>query len=454
MTSYDLYKSKPGHTGDIAIFSPPRVNSAVDQTEFLRFKPVSGLGLETSVIHFSISNISPNYIDLSRSRLTVECKVVNGDKDIAEESMEEGVHLIPKESRVGISNFALYTMFHTVELSIQNQVLSPHVANNYHYKAMIDALCRNTWSPGELAAAMFYRDDFEFIKDCNTGLQCGNSGQRKRRLMLEKSRRFTLTGVLNHDICHQGRLLLNNLPLSIRLYPNKSEFILVSSYEATVADPMPNFKLQITDASMDICFVKLSASVLVSQDRVLHDNKRAQYPYLRSVIKTVNVPIGSQTFAVDDIYSSFLPSDFYCVFIDSTAYSGSLGAYGFWFENAQVSKIGLYINGQSAPQKPYETSFVPQKWNLGQYMDAYMGLLGSNPEQCNVTYQEFSESATIFRFELDKFNGNIFPKPRRGHARLEIQFTKALEKNYTLLMYGLFPSLMSVDSARSLYLVE
>ncbi len=455
MTSYDLYHSKPGHTSDLAIFETPRVNSAVEQIEIVRYKPVSALTEKPSVVDFQIANISPKYLDLSRSRLTVECKVVNGDNSaIVQDSMTEGVMSIPRESRVGLTNYTLHSMWSNVELSLQNQVISPHVVNNYQYKAIIDALCRNTLSPGEMAAAMFYRDDSEFMDDLNTGVSAGNPAQAKRRLMIQDSRRFIMSGVINHDICHQGRLILNNLPLTLRLYPAKDEFVLVSSIDPEVSPPAATFKLLITDVSFDVCYVKPSASVLLSQDRVLRDDRKARYPYMRSVVKTVHVPKGSQTFAVDDIYSSYLPADFYAVFVDSEAYVGKYNKYGYMFSHANVSRIGLYIDGQSKPQKPYETSFEDDKWNKSTYMDAYMGLLGSNPEKCSISYQEFGEYYTIFRFELDKYTDGVFPRPKRGHARLEVSFSKATDKNYTLVLYGLFSSLMEVDVSRNLYLTD
>ena len=456
MTSYDLYHSKPGHLSDLALFETPRVNSAVEEIQIVRYKPVSGLTEQPSVVHFQISNISPKYLDLSRSRLVVECKVVQGNNsDIVEDALDDdGNVLTPRECRVGLVNNTLHSMWSNVELSLQNQVISPHVTNNYQYKAIIDALCGNTQSPGELSAAMFYKDSSEFMQDLNTGINATNPAQATRRAMLYKSRRFVMSGVINHDICHQGRLILNNLPLSLRLYPAKDAFTLVSSIDPAKTSPAADFKLLITDISFDVAYVKPASSVLLSQDKVLRSERKARYPYMRSVVKTVHVPAGSLTFSVDDIYSSYLPADFYCVFVDAEAYSGCYHKYPLAFDHAHVSRIGLYIDGQSRPQKPYETSFVKQKWEQSTYMDAYTGLLGSNPEDCKISYREMGENYTIFRFEMDKFSNDIYPRPRRGHARLEVQFSKATEKNYTLVMYGKFSSLMEVDLSRNVYLTD
>ena len=263
-----------------------------------------------------------------------------------------------------------------------------------------------------------------------------------------------MSGVINHDICHQGRLILNNLPLTLRLYPAKSEFTLVSSIDPTKMSPPADFKLVITDISFDVAYVKPAASVLLSQDKVLRSDRKARYPYMRSVVKTVHVPAGSLTFALDDIYSSYLPADFFCAFIDAEAYSGAYHKYPLAFAHANVSRIGLYIDGQSRPQKPYETSFTDDKWSQSTYMDAYIGLLGSNPEKCNISYKEMGENYTIFRFEMDKYTDEIYPRPKRGHARLEISFSKPTEKNYTLLCYGLFSSLMEVDVSRNIFLTD
>ena len=454
MTSYQLYPSlKEGHLSDLAIFSAPRQNSAVDEVNFVRFKPTSALSLEPTEIVFSISNVSSKYIDLSRSRLTLECKVVNGDNsNIVEQTKEDKeVNLVPKESRVGICMYPIHTLFHTVELSIQNQVISPHVANNYHYKAIIDSLCRNDLSPGELAAGMWYKDDYEFIQSVDTGIESGNQALAARRLLLNSSRRFTVSGVINHDICKQGRLILNNVPINLRFSTAKHAFVLVSSLKAP---EVPTFKVQITDASYDVCFVKPSASVLVSQNRVLHEDKKAMYPYLRSVIKTVNVPFGARNFSVDDVFSSFIPADLFCVFVDAESYSGSYLKNPFFFENVFVDKAGCYLEGQSVPQRPYETSFVKDKWYLSSFLEAFMGLLGSDPKKCNISYQEFSEAFCIFRWELEKYTDEIMPRSKRGHLRVEFNFSEPLGKNYVMICYGLFSSLMLIDKARSITLID
>ena len=277
-----------------------------------------------------------------------------------------------------------------------------------------------------------------------------------RRSMINGSRRFTFSGVINHDICRQPRLLLNNVSLGLRLQPNKNEFVLVSNInpEASPPPPPPDFKYQITDISYDVCFIRPNSSVLLSQDKVLNDNRRALYPYLQSVVKTYNIPGDSLSFTCDDLWSSYVPCDVFCCLIDSQAYAGDYALYPYILENCGVTRFGLFVDGQSAPYKPYETSFVKEHWNLGSYIDAFMGLLGDNPSQCTISYQEFGENYTVFRFPLERYTDTTYPRAKRGHTRMEISFKKALDKNYTLVTYALFPALLQIDSSRNLYLVQ
>ncbi len=455
-TAYELYPSRSGHSDRIALFSAPLVDNSYECEEIIRYKPTTSLNSQTGPIHFLISNISPRYISLCRSRLVIECKVVQGDgTPITDESQpDDSVVTSPRSSKVGLVNNFLHSLWSSAEFSLQNQVMSPHVGNNYHYKAIIDVLCRNTQSPGELFAQMYVKDSYEMLKDVSSGLEAANPAQAVRRSMANSSRTFTLSGVLNHDICKQPRLLLNNVSIGLRLQPNKDSFVLCSNIKVSSSNPAPDFKVQITDASYDICYVRPNSGVLLSQDKILHGNKRAMYPHLRSDVKTYSIATGSRTFSCDDIWSSYVPCDVFVCFIDSEAYSGNYLKYPYRFESVKITRIGLFIDGQSQPSKPYETKFDPEHWNLGSYTDAYIALLGHDPSQCNITYEEFGENFTIFRFPLERYTGTVFPKAKRGHARLEVTFDDALPKNYTILIYSLFSSYMEIDSSRNIFMYE
>ena len=89
---------------------------------------------------------------MSRSRLVVEGISRGGEE---ENMADEGTVLTPRSSHVGVCYLTLHSLFHSCEIVIQNQVILPHVANNYTYKCMIDTLCRNNKTENELSIALW-----------------------------------------------------------------------------------------------------------------------------------------------------------------------------------------------------------------------------------------------------------------------------------------------------------
>ena len=66
----------------------------------------------------------------------------------------------------------------------------------------------------------------------------------------------------------------------------------------------------------------------------------------------------------------------------------------------------------------------------------------------NITLKEYKKGYCLYLLDIDPYFS--FNTKRRGHCRLVIKFAKALPENVTLLVYAIFPEVLSFDQSRSM----
>ena len=73
-------ESSDAHGEGLALFGLPQTNTAVQNIEWIDYRPVSQL-TSSSVIEFNIPGNSINYIDLRNTRLHLKVQIVDKDGD-------------------------------------------------------------------------------------------------------------------------------------------------------------------------------------------------------------------------------------------------------------------------------------------------------------------------------------------------------------------------------------
>lgn len=120
--------SKPAFSNRLALFHNLPTDAGVEQRELIDVRPV-GSTSHGGVIEFNLSAAITCYLDLLRTRLFLRARILHDD----------GTMLKPKE-KVGFVNLALQSLWHQVDISVQQQVISPTVSTNSAYKAYSDVL--------------------------------------------------------------------------------------------------------------------------------------------------------------------------------------------------------------------------------------------------------------------------------------------------------------------------
>ena len=425
-------RSGEGHSKSLALFQLPPINTAIQNVEWIEYRPVSQI-TPGSAIEFNIPGTSTSYLDLKRSRLHIKVQIVNSDG-----------RPIDLTSKAALVNLPLHSLWSQVDLSLQQQVVSS-LGTNYPYKAYLDALLGTSASEKKCAlqTQMFYKDTASYMD--STDPPAGkNTGLYYRNVYTEGGKVADLQGPLYLDICQQDRFILDGVQVNFRMWPNQDSFRLMSGSENA------NEKVIILDAVLKVCTVKLTPGVQIAHADVLK-NTTALYPLEHSVIKTYSIPSGQYALSVDDIFQGEVPQSLLVGVVSSAGFNGSYTKNPFNFDNFNCSFVGFYVDGQSVPQRPfqpvYNTHFVSEFEALIQNSKKN---LTSSESGIGIEREEFPHGYCLYSFNLRGDTPWLQGTPsKRAHTRLDIKLSAPLPETCCLLLYAKFPGMMEIDVARN-----
>ena len=440
----------------LAIFQPPSEEKLINSRKWVTYQPKNVVNA-TSNIEFEIPNNSGEYIDLSKCMINLKYSIVNLDGSMFESPYNLADPGNPADweydDRVPVNLF-LQSAFKKVDLKVGNVNVSSEVGNAYDYKAILDKLIfqahstqyandkanvRQNALPGDI---LYFQSTVEQT-DSRQGYEKYASWPEASDALkhrISASNIVDLSGPLFLDLCQQKKFLLNQVPLSFTFHQHSDVVRINTSTENTLTK-----KIIMHEVTLDICQVQVSPSVILKHNLQLEKN-RALYPYWNSNIKTVTVPVGTSTFEISDIFKGNIPSDVVIGCVPSTKYVGSPGGSRFEF-GENIKTIQFMVDGVTVPEEKFDSTIGGEDKNhqssecIPRKTDNLIRLFDFNFS----TFQ-------LFQFRIqDKIKCMIFGQKQKGYTRINITFTEALTSAYTLIIYGKFPAVLSVDQARNVY---
>lgn len=425
-----------GHSPELAIFQTPVVDTGVESIEWVGYRPVSQLTSAIGPIEFNIAGHSTSYIDLYRTRLHVKFRITK----------EDGTP-VAIANKVGVVNLALQTFWSQVDVSLQNQVVSPNIGNNYAFKSYIDVLLKNEEDPklSWLQAQLFFVDTHSYMDESDPA-GGNNTGLLKRFELTSAGNETDMEGPLYTDITRQRKFILNGVQVNVKLWPNKPEFSLMSSEEGA------KYGLRITDAVLKVCMVKVNPGIIIGHAEAL-ETVPATYPYTKTDIRTFSIATGQYAVSIEDVFQGTIPSSLIVGLVASQAYSGNLKRNPFNFQHFNCTNVGFYVDGRSVPTAPIQTNFA-KKNSIEAYMTLFTGTGTYDTNAGNyISREEYDEGYTLYILDVDGKHGSTeHAYLKRGHTRLEMRFASPLPEAVTLIAYGSFPASLQIDKSRNVRL--
>ena len=440
------------HTDDVDLFANTLVNTAEVKKAWIEHRPVYMEKAGTSNVQFHIPGNATEYIDLGKSLLYIQLRIVK--EDGTEFAKSDDGKVVEFATPV---NGILDSMWSGIDVYF-NGVLVSTSGTNYTYKAFIENLLNYSKeaTKNQLSSIGMTVDDANFDStfpldstDQSGTITGVNSGLRERnKLFVNGVGEFQ--GVILSDICNQGKLILNSVDIDITFTPNKDEFRLITSPNGLKC------KILIEDMSISVCKVTVNPGVLIGHANMLKTHN-AKYPFQRTEIRTYAVPAMNMSDTIEDIYKSIIPSKLVVGFVDQAAYHGEFSSNPLKFDHFDISSICLYVDGVSTPTNPMKLDI-----ENGIYLEAItsiyrtVGKLFENTD-IPIDRKTWAAGLAFFAFDLDptapadlRFIGT----PKFGHTRLNFTFKNKLQRSITAIMYAVFPSRVEIDEARNVRIVE
>ena len=424
---------REAHTDQVSLFTLPYTDTAVESIKEQVFKPVSQLTGDNPVIEFNVPGNNTQYLDLSKTRLQVQIKVVQQD----------GSNLIETDKTAPI-NLLLHTMFAQVDLFLNQVQVGKHAPPTYALKSYMDVLLNNgkEAKDTELVSQGWYKDSADAMDEIDPTLGSANGGLVNRYVHIKGSKIWELEGRPDIDFFKQKRYLLNGVSVNLKFWQTSNPFRLMTN------DATKGYKVQVVDAQLKVVSINLMDEVIVGHNQILEKEKKmALYPYIQSDVKVYSIAKGLYNYTCDNIWQSGdVPSKLLIALIPSQSFNGDYKRNPLNLVHENLEYVCYTIDGIPRPVRCFKPDFPN-----GHYTDCYLTLFGEGHQPNDVSMTDYKGGYTIVYLDMDQHHSeNLFPLPSKGHSRLELTFKEALPESLNLLLYAKYPTVLKIDAARNI----
>ena len=474
--------SKRCDKSEIDLFSVPPTQQSLERGRWIGYAPLSSVENTDSPINFLITR-TDEYIDLSKTILTVTGKIVKDTETVLDSSNQANV--------APVNNF-LHSLFKQVDVYLNGKQVTPAMGT-YPYRAYIETLLNYDVSAKEsrFSSALYYKDTATHmdetgslpasisIKTKNAANSdneetftfkipgTGNQGFAKRSKFIQNSKQFVLSGPIFADIFMTDRLLLNMMDLRVVLNRSSNTFCLMDL--TGVSNKPPTFplspKVQLSHVELKIRKVKLDQAVSDGIEHMLKQTP-ALYPIRRVECKILTVPQNLPSTRQDNIFSGLIPKTFVVGFVTADAAGGVYNKNPYNFAHFGVTSLSLTANGEEIPFKQLTLKY-PKKANgeidttAGEddaldLDEAYNTLFSGTGKiysnaGLDIDRDDYPGGFALYAFDLTPDmckSSQYFNTVQRGPLSLALTFQSQSEP-LALVCYGDFENVIRIDAERN-----
>ncbi|XP_072050212.1 uncharacterized protein F54H12.2-like [Amphiura filiformis] len=420
------------------LFTVPPTQTSIMNGKWTEFFPITTLNSDTAPIEFNIDG-TDEYVDLSSTILQIKAKLVKAD----------GTNLADGET-VGPVNLFMQSLFSQLDVSLNGMLVSQS-SSTYGYRAYLETLLNYSkdTQQSQMTASLMYKDTAGKMNVANplTDSPDDNKGLKKRATFSAGSKVIDMSGPLHADICFQGKYLLNNVDLKLKLHRAKESFCLMSSTNN------PAYKVKIVGASLLVRRVTLNPGIVLAHAKAL-ERGTAKYPVSRVQIKSFTIPAGDLSITKEGLFTGQIPKRIVVGLVSNNAFNGSYTQNPYNFQNFSLNKCGVYVDGVQLPLRPLTPKYLAdggQEYILN-YQTLYTGL--------NKLYKDFggiidrddySSGYALMGFDFtpDISSSTHFQLRKNGSIRLELGFADILPETVNVIIYAEFENMIEIDRSRN-----
>ena len=399
--------SSPATIAELDLFKVPPTQTVIESMYDVEYRPIGSLAKST-VFEFIVP-ASEHYTDLAATYLHAKLKI-------------DGT------GRVEPTNNYAASLFEQLDVYLGTVNITPG-SSLYHYQTYIDDLFFKYKSPAD-ACQMIEKD-----------VQSRVDRTKEKQL-------FDVILPIHAPMFQQEKFLIDGIPITLRLKASPPTFG-IKCLETTTQTVTIEFQ----QLSLFIRRVKLFPSVQMSISSTIAKTP-AMYYFQRNEVKAFHLSSGFASNSIDNVYNGQLPRKVIVGFIPDKAMIGDIKSDPFTFIHKNLQNMSFVVNGVAIPSSPYKPEF-----NENLYMREYYNIFRSMNKDhgipnINVHYDEYKDKNPLLVFDLTDdgtlaMDSGALSLLKRGNARVDINFKASLDEGIHMIFFGIYDSVLQIDSSRN-----
>ena len=402
-------ESSPATIAELDLFKVPPTQTVIESMYDVEYSPVGSID-NAKVFEFIIP-ASEHYTDLSASYLHAKL------------SLELKAPITAADKIIPANNFAaalfeqLDVYFGTVNVTPGNSL--------FHYQTYIDDLFFK--HKGAIGACQLLDE---------------SEDKRIERIKTE----FDIILPIHGPLFQQEKLLIDRVPIALRLKTAPDSFGLKCDKDGTIS-------IVFKQLSLFIRRVKLFMPVQMTIESTLASSM-AKYYFQRHEVKSYHLHNGFAASSIDNVYNGQLPRKVIIGFVTDKAFNGDIKSDAFKFEHKNLTEIALVVNGIKIPSSSYKPDFKNNIY-MREYFNMYRSMnQDSGLSIINIKHDDYVKQHPLFVFDLTDdgtlaTDSGALSLIKRGTARIDVQFTEALTEGMHMIVFGIYDSVIQIDSTRN-----
>ena len=448
------------------LFTLPAVDTTV---KAYRMVPYNTAITGTTPVSFLVPGLD-DYVDLGRSYLHIELKL----KTAATNGLAADANSASDATNtkfVYVTNNIGHGLFKQMKLKFNGRLMS-EATDDYAYRALLETVMNYDDQEGKtiLAGQGWVNDSLNVVEKLEaTGtnddkITTASWAYNKDHPLKDATKPFhgnkTVTLIVYPHLApmRTGRLLVPGVELGLDLYLNKPDFYMFGTY-ANGTQATGGTKKYVTvgpnelKVTLYLCRMTLNQSVYNTlQTRRRVKNRWANYPVVRTEIRTFSFDGNTTKFTQDNVFTGRVPDRILIGLLDSKAYNGDLEYYPYAFQSFGATRIRQIIDGEEYPNVPLELNSGDASKDFSGYhrfLQVCESIRGHRPNMVKPTEWGYQKNFTLFGFNnVPKGNADTssYRNPKQGgNLRLELEFGSSPDKNITVLVLGEFENVYQIN---------
>lgn len=412
------------------LFSKRPIQTDIEEVSYVNYYPLVNPNGSSGPIEFFIPGNMLYYLDLKDASLAVQVKVLK----------KPGEDLTAADNVAPVNNW-LHSLFSDITLTMNDTVVEGGT-HLYPYKAYLTNLLMygDEAKKCQLQTSGWAKDQAGAMENA------ANTGYVTRKAWVKESTTYYMEGPLLLDMFMQGKLLINQVDLRLKLTRSSNAFQLLAlgggaAKEAQVVIVAAHLKIKQVHVSPDRA--RQIESSLTLQNAI--------YPIQRTEMYTYSIPSGMQSSVRENLFHNRRPKMLLITLVPNKDFNGDIETNPFNFRHCKLNFLALYIDGKPIPHIPLTPDF--ENFN---YVDIYRNLqqfvgLHNHDGDIGITKNDFLNGYTLFSYILaqdGQSTAQVGQPLVNGNIRIEMRFKTALTKAINVVCMAVYDDEVQISRLR------